>query len=406
MEGSPVRGLHRWRKTWISDARSVQSYQSELVRVIADELTNSEVVFGQVEPGSSTLSLPSWLKAHLERHPTLYRKLEQGELVGISHVDQAPTPRPAAAARSGILIFPIICDGALYGAIALISPTDAPQLSQDDLEIVRQLANQAGPALAQLTEIERLRTENLEMNSLLKMRAHLQSNIAHELRTPLAAVRGYTRMILDGRAGQPNETQKEYMRVVADNTTRLINVVNWMTHVLELSADDFLLSSFDLRDVWKDSFKAAKPLKITEQIPGESFTVVGDRRKIARIFEHLLESAKKLATADSQIVVQFSRGRDHEITVKISDTGAVVPQELLTRIFDRSFTSVPMPLAPQPDGGELGLSDIYDIVGMHGGRFFVNSKTGQGVTFLFTLPAVESGGEEKLSHEQAINSGR
>ena len=65
-----------------------------------------------------------------------------------------------------------------------------------------------------------------------------------------------------------------------------------------------------------------------------------------------------------------------------------------------------MPLAQEPDGGELGLSDIYDIVGMHGGRFFVNSKTGQGVTFLFTLPAVESDGEEKLSHEQAINSGR
>jgi signal transduction histidine kinase len=406
MEGSPVRGLHRWQKIWISEARTVQSYQSELVRVISRELTNSEVVFGQVEPGSNTLTQPSWLKAHLERHPALFRKLEQGELVGISHVDPAPTPRPVVAARSGILIFPVISDGGLYGAIALISPMDAPQLSQDDLEAVRQIANQAGPALAQLAEIERLRNENLEMNSLLKMRAHLQSNIAHELRTPLAAVRGYTRMVLDGRAGQPNETQKEYLRVVSDNTTRLINLVNWMTHVLELSSDDFPLRSFDLRDVWKDCLKAAKPLKITEQIPNETFTVVGDRRKVARIFEHLLESAKKLATADSKIVVQFSRGRDREITVKLSDTGAVVPQELLTRIFDRSFSSVPMPLAPEPDGGELGLSDIYDIVGMHGGRFFVNSKTGQGVTFLFTLPAVESGGEEKLSHEQAINSGR
>ena len=109
---------------------------------------------------------------------------------------------------------------------------------------------------------------------------------------------------------------------------------------------------------------------------------------------------------ESKIVIQLTRGRDREISVKLSDSGAVVPQELLTRIFDRSFSSIPMPLAQEPGGGELGLSDIYDIVGMHGGRFFVNSKTGQGVTFLFTLPAVESGGEEKPSHEQAVNFGR
>ncbi len=283
---------------------------------------------------------------------------------------------------------------------------DAPQLFQDDLEIVRQLANQAGPALTRLAEIERLRGENLAMKSLLGMRAHLQSNIAHELRTPLAAVRGYTRMILDGRAGQANETQKEYLRVVGDNTTRLINLVNWMTHVLEASADNFLLSRFDLRDVWNDCAKAAPSLKIAEQIPDEPFTIVGDRQKIARIFEHLLAAAQKLATDESNTVVQFTRGREREISVKLSDSGAALPQELLTRIFDRSFSSVPMPLAQQPGGGELGLSDIYDIVGMHGGRFFVNSKTGQGVTFLFTLPAVDSGGEEKVSHEQAVNSGR
>ena len=121
MEGSPVRGLHRWPKTWNGEARDAQSYQSELVGIIASELANVEVAFGRFEPGSNTLSLPSWLKAHLERHPALLKKLTQGELVGISHVDHAQTPRPVAAVRSSILIFPVISDGNLYGAIALIS---------------------------------------------------------------------------------------------------------------------------------------------------------------------------------------------------------------------------------------------------------------------------------------------
>jgi signal transduction histidine kinase len=406
MEGSSVRGPNKWRKTWIGEADDVQTYQSELIRIIASELAGAEVVFGRVEEGSDSLLLPAWIKAHLDRHPALYRKLAQGDVVGLGHIDPPNTPRPAVAARSSILIFPMTSAGVLYGAIALISPTDGPQLLHDDIEMVRQLASQGGPALARLSELERLRNENVTMKSLLQMRAHLQGNIAHELRTPLAAVRGYTRMILDGRAGQANETQKEYLRIVGDNTTRLINLVNWMTHVLEISGDDFFLSKFDLRRVWYESAKAAHALNITEQIPDEPFVMVGDYQKIVSMFGHLIAAAQKLATEQSKIVLQFSHGRDREICVKLSDPGAVVPQELLTRIFDRSFSSVQMPLAQEPEGSELGLSDIHDIIGMHGGRFFVNSKTGQGVTFLFTLPAVESDGEEKLSHEQAVNSGR
>jgi signal transduction histidine kinase len=406
MDGSPVRGQNRWRNAWVAEARDIPSFESELVRIISSELVHAEVVFGPTEPGSNALQLPSWMKAHLERHPALYRKLEQGELVGISHVDQTPGPRRAAAARSSVLLFPVISGGILHGAIGLTSPMDGPQLTQDDLEMVRQLAQQAGPVYARVAELERVHRENAEMKSLLQMRSHLQSNLAHELRTPLAAVRGYTRMILDGRAGQPSDTQMEYLRIVGDNTTRLINLVNWMSHVLEISSDDFQLSKFDLRHVWQECPKTAITGKISEQIPDEPFQIVGDRRRIARVFEHLVAASQKLATADSSLLVQFMRGREREITVKVSDAGAVLPPELLTRIFDRSFSSVPMPLAQKPDGSELGLSDIYDIIGMHGGRFFVNSKTGQGVTFLFTLPAVELGGEEKVSHEQAVNSGR
>src|SRR5438874_13759388 len=104
MEGSPVRGPQRWRKTWIGEARDVQTYQSELIRIIASELANVEVVFGRVEEGSNSLVLPAWIKTHLDRHPALYRKLSQGDVVGIGHADQPQASRLAAAVRSSILI--------------------------------------------------------------------------------------------------------------------------------------------------------------------------------------------------------------------------------------------------------------------------------------------------------------
>jgi signal transduction histidine kinase len=411
MEPTPARGQQKGRKTWIAEAEDAQSFQSELVRVLTSELGH-EAVFGRVESGSNIPQLPVWIKAHLERHSGLMRKLEQGELVGINHVEQIQGPRPAAAARSSVFLFPVIGHGVLQGAIGLISPMDGPQIPHEDLEVVRQLAEQAGPVLGRILELQRLseendalRRENAERKNL-QMRSHLQANVAHELRTPLAAVRGYTRMILDGRAGQPNDTQMEYLRIVGDNTTRLINLVNWMTHILEISADDFQLTRFDLRDVWRECRTNATTMKINEVIPDEPFMVAGDRRKIASVITQLLCAAQHLSTSKSSVAIQFLRGREREITVKVSDAGAVIPSELLKAIFDRSFSSVPMPLAPSAEGSELGLSGIYDIVGMHGGRFFVNSKTGQGVTFLFTLPAVQLDGEEKLSHEQAVNSGR
>jgi signal transduction histidine kinase len=411
MEGSPVRGQNR-RNAWISGARDSHSLQSELVRSIGAELRNAEVVFGFVDTAAKSIALPAWMKAHLEHHPALYKKLEQGELVGISNSDKGQGLRPVNAAKSSVLLFPVISGGTLYGAIGLISPMDGPHLLQDELEMVRQIAQQAGPLIAHLNEIEQLRRENRDLKTLLEIRAHLQSNVAHELRTPLAAVRGYSRMILDGRAGQTNDTQKEYLRVVGDNTSRLIQLVSWMTRILEMSAQDFEMSVFDLRDVWAGCANrwkmaaAGKSLKLTEQIPDESFEVVGDRRKLARAFDHLLGGSMKFSTADSNILIQFSHGREREIAVKVADSGAIVPPQFLTRIFDRSFSSVPMPLAETPESTELGLSDVYDTIGIHGGRFFVNSKTGQGMTFLFTLPAIQYGGEEKPDHEQAVNSGR
>ena len=114
---SSARGPHRWRKTWTNEAHDLQSYQSELVRIIASELPNTEVVFGQVESGSSALDLPAYLKAHLERHPALYAKLERGELVGISDVERAQIPRPVGAARSSVLILPVMNEGILHGGI-------------------------------------------------------------------------------------------------------------------------------------------------------------------------------------------------------------------------------------------------------------------------------------------------
>src|SRR5204862_7473080 len=96
-----------------------------------------------------------------------------------------------------------------------------------------------------------------------------------------------SRLILDGRGGEINDTQRQYLRIVTDNTNRMISLVAWMTYVAELSAQHLTLSTFDFRDVWTESAKqaqqqlTAKSLKLTQQIADEPFILIGDRDKLA-----------------------------------------------------------------------------------------------------------------------------
>jgi signal transduction histidine kinase len=388
-------------------------------------------VFFGVADSDSRILLPPWLHSHLERYPALYRKLEQGEMVGVSTADAGAGPRPVAGARSNAILIPVIRDAALAAVIVLASSPDAPTLSAEEIEEARLFAYDAAPILARMQELERLRAENAELsskaertsraeqkasllaeerkvlNAILQMHTHQQVNVAHELRTPLAAIRGYVRMIIDGRAGVINEKQKEYLQIATENTNRLIALVSWMSHVAELSAQHFKPSTFDFRDIWAKCVEenqarlAEKSLKLSQQIAGEPFTMFGDCEKLAYALDELVAIAVKLADEGGTIAAELTHGREGVLQFKLMEKGADIPSEVLRRIFERSFESASNPAAP----GAISLSGVYDVVGMHGGRVFVNSSAGQGATFLFTLPVVAAGDEED-SHDEAVHSGR
>jgi signal transduction histidine kinase len=435
MEGSPVRGQERPRYIRLSEARDIQSFQAELVRQITAALQNTEVICGFIPIGSTHLQLPSWIKSHLDKHPALYQKLRQGELVGITHAGENSAPRPASAVRSSILLIPVLNDAELYGVIGLVSAMEGPQLSHEQVEQVRQFAHDTAPIVARLYEVERLRRQTAELLAvahrtttaeadllqlvqekdrlmgILQMRSHFQANIAHEIRTPLAAIRGYARMLLDGRAGEINDTQKEYLRVVTDNTNRLINIVGWMTHVTDFGGRQMDLTDFDLRDLWTECLEAntsalaEKSITLASQIPNEPFVITGDRQKLLDVFNHLIAAAIAFTPDGGKVVADFSHGREQEVMVKISDNGSGIPQEILSKISDRSFSPIPS-ASKIVDACAADLADVYDVIGIHGGRIFVSSKPGEGSSFMFSLPAVTLDGEEKVGHEQAVNSSR
>jgi signal transduction histidine kinase len=276
MEGSPIRGQEKTPIVQLNESQDLQAFQDDLVRLIRKDLKYAQILFGFRAIDTGSWSLPSWVRSFLERHVALQKKLEQGETVAIGYGRDNPALVPADAARSSIILIPLLAHGTLSGALGLVSPLSGPQTSSEDIERVRRLACEAGPILMRLQEVEKLRRENQRLaaaaedgarmeerlgrllqektalDAVNQIWSHLQVNVAHELRTPLAAIRGYVRMILAGRGGEVNDTHRGYLGSVCDNTNRLINTVSWMSYVAELSARHFKLSTFDLREVWAE----------------------------------------------------------------------------------------------------------------------------------------------------------
>jgi signal transduction histidine kinase len=434
MDGTPVRGQQKIPIVRLNRARSVESFHAEIIGLLTAEFQRAEILFGSVDTGAGIPQLPSWIKAHLDRQPGLRKKLEQGEMVGIGASDENPQPRPTASARSSLVLIPVISDGRVHAAIALVSSLDGPQLSAEDIEAARQFAGDAAPILARIQEVETLRRENEELqakttlvnaveeemaglleennmlHALLQMRSFQQIHVAHELRTPLAAIRGYTRMIVDGRGGEVNDTQKEYLRIVSDNTNRLISLVAWMSYIADVSAQHLKLSTFDFREVWSECGirnqhrLAEKSLMLVEHVPNEPFVIIGDREKLTYALDELLTLGVRLSETGGTITVDLSRGREMEINFKLAEKGGTITADALGKIFDRPVNTIAKPAA-QDDSSAINLSGVYDVVGMHGGRLFVNTSAGQGATFLFTLPAITTG-EESSHYDQTIHSGR
>jgi signal transduction histidine kinase len=440
MEGTPTPQRQRGPESLIdlNSASDLTVLQAGIVTILSHQLPQANVFVTFTDNLSGELQFDgsqSWLQEFLQRHAAIQTKLQHGEFAGITQKELS-TPDPAETIPSNVLLVPMISETSLRGIIGVISVLEGKQPSLEELESLRYIAQVAAPIVSRLQEMERLlirsrefarRLEEAEghlegaqkksegLEATIRMRAHLQANVAHELRTPLAAIRGYSRMILDGRAGEINDTQKDYLTVITNNTDRLIHLLNWVSHISDPGLLQLTLSTFDLLESWSECVKSkAEPLReksiaLRQQIPHESFVLIGDKERLGNALDALLSSALKFARENSVIVVQFAHGREKDISVKIvSETGDGIPPVVLNHAFDRGVSSGSSSAAivPRSDTRELNLSAVRDTVGIHGGRIFVTSKAGEGFTFIITLPAVRKDGEERSGHEQAVHSGR
>lgn len=230
-----------------------------------------------------------------------------------------------------------------------------------------------------------------ELNKLEKYRRELIANVSHDLKTPLALIKGYSEMMKD----IPGEATPENIQVIIDETTRLAGLVNDMLDLSRLQdgGDRLKIKVFDLVKALEEPLKIhgklleAKGYKLILEHEDEAF-VYADEGKIIQVIYNLLNNAVNYAGADKTVWVrQTTNGLN--VRVEVIDNGEGVDVDILPHIWDRYYKSAKSHKRAVVGTG-LGLSIVKSVMNMHpGGVYGVNTSVGEGSTFYIELPKLD-----------------
>ncbi len=229
--------------------------------------------------------------------------------------------------------------------------------------------------ITHLREIDRLKSEFI-------------ATASHELRTPLTSVQMGVHLLLEKAAGELTDKQTEVLEACRQDCDRLDRL---MRDLLDLSKIEAGESPPQLAPVRAGELVHAvaedlrpqvevKGLEFNVDVPIDLPLVNVDRLQIERVISNLVVNAIR-STRQGQIRITAER-RDSNVAIAVTDSGSGIPPEYLPHIFDK-FVQVP----EAPAGGAgLGLAISKSIVEAHGGQIGVQSETGIGSTFTFTIP--------------------
>ena len=217
--------------------------------------------------------------------------------------------------------------------------------------------------------------------------------MSHELRTPLNAILGFSQVLRERLFGEVNEKQAEYLDDILTSAHHLLALINDILDLSKVEAGQVELevAPFSLREALERGVVMVRERATKDGVrvalaahPGRRTLSTGDERRIRQVIFNLLSNAVKFTPAGGAVDVSAAR-LNGEVRVSVADTGPGIAVEDYERIFEE-FQQTEAGVE-QREGTGLGLALSKQLVELHGGRIWVDSKLGHGSTFVFTLPA-------------------
>jgi signal transduction histidine kinase len=236
-----------------------------------------------------------------------------------------------------------------------------------------------------------LKASQIEAERANQVKSAFLASMSHELRTPLNAIINFSSFVADGDIGPVNDEQKEILGDVVRSGKHLLNLINDVLDMSKIEAGSlqlFMADNLNVNEILHDivptarGLLAEKTVEVQEKLAENLPLIRGDKQRIIQVVINLISNACKFTEKGSISLESIQQGDNVLIAVK--DTGAGIEPEQLQKIF-QPFMQTEAGIR-QGGGTGLGLAISKSIVEAHQGRFWVDSKLGEGSTFFVLLP--------------------
>ena len=246
--------------------------------------------------------------------------------------------------------------------------------------------------------VAQLERVNQELKKLDEMKSEFISLASHELRTPLTSIRSAIQLMLNGKTGKINRTQKKFLSISEVNVNRLTKIVNNLLDLSQIKSGriEMRCEDLDLTDLIEFIIACLKPqaagkaVELRSEIQKGFRTVCGDREMVEKIFINLVGNALKYTPEHGEVIVSARVSEEeNKALISVRDTGIGIRKDQLEGLFKR-FHQVEDSSRQCMDGTGLGLALTKGLVEAQEGEIWVESELGKGSTFIFTLPISKS----------------
>ena len=293
------------------------------------------------------------------------------------------------------IVIPIRRETVTIGVLMLES-RKADDCPDELVNFLTRLSDHAAIAVANARLYEEVNEANLAKSRFV-------SFVAHELKNPMASIKGYTELVAGGMAGPVNEMQASFLGTVRSNVDRMNTIVSDLNDLTKIQTGNLRLEpkAIQTPEVLEDVVRSLrrqiddKRQALQIDLPAELPPVWADSSRLAQVLTNLVSNATKYTPEDGRIFIGAERQVAKEGTLAgamyvhlwVRDSGIGISEEDQKRIFQQYFrTDNAKEMA---SGTGLGLSITRSLIEMQGGRIWFDSAVGQGTTFHFTLPVAE-----------------
>ncbi len=228
-----------------------------------------------------------------------------------------------------------------------------------------------------------------------RMKTEFVSIAAHQLRTPLSAIKWTLKILLDGDLGEVNNEQRNFIDKCYRSNERMISLINDLLDVTRIEDGRYVYRkvTFNMQEMIKaivavyEEEAVKRGVKLILHEPKKPLPpVIGDQEKIKLVVQNFVDNAVKYTKSGGSVEVIAKNDKD-KVTIAFKDTGVGIPEDQKARVFGKFFRAANV-MRMETEGSGLGLFIAKNIIGAHNGDVWFESEEGKGSTFYFSIPIV------------------